>query len=165
MDNILEGKYDMRFSKQVLTATAQLFRKYEKEQLAHTFCNEPELHLVLTVDRLRNQMFLEGIMQDNQCLINCAYDLDRFIIEGSFNALVEVAEHLEAMIENPEFSCKHALLKEQRTWSEKLKWLLHFEKETKNFTFLYGWNSFTLKNKRSDKIPTFKDSDSQEWKI
>ena len=165
MDNILEGKYDMRFSKEILNASAKLFRKYEGEQQAHTFCGKPELYLVLTVDRLRNQFFLEGIMQDNQCLINCAYDLDRFIIEGSFHALVEVAEHIEEMVESPNFQCEHNLLKDLRTWYEKLKWLNFFEKETKGFKFLYGWNSFALKNKRSDKIPTWKDSDQCEWTI
>jgi hypothetical protein len=151
-----------QFSKEIIQATIKILKKAKSEELQHTFCGKPEKYLIVEIDRLRNMMFYEGIIQDNQCFISNAYDLDRFIIEGSFNALVEVAEHLELMLESDNFICKNNIDFTKRNFIDKMTWYNHFKTETKDFTYLVGWNSFTIKSMQTEYNMTWKDSDHIE---
>jgi hypothetical protein len=158
----LDNFFKPMIKKQDMEIIIKILKKAVDEELEHTFCGKPENYLIVEIDRLRNMMFYEGITQDIQCFVSCAYDLDEFIINGNFRVLTDVAEHFEKMIQEPNFTCKNNILTDQWNFLDKLKWYNHFKKETKNFTYLVGWNSFTIKSLQTSYNMTWKDSDHIE---
>lgn len=96
------------------------------------------------LDALRNQIFLDSILSDNNCLKQIAYDLDEVVINYNFDLLIDIAEHIDQVIKND--FCEHNKIFDKHTDFEKMKWLLHFRELTKNFTDLKGWNSYKWRN-------------------
>ncbi len=139
-------EFEPKISRELLELIPKIFRRIYAEQQEHSFAGNPENDVIVLVDQLRNMMFYEGIITDNQCFISNAYDLDRFIIEGSFYALTEVAEHIEEMLKMKNLICENNIITDKNSFIKKMEWYSHFKTETQNFTFLRGWNSITIRN-------------------
>ncbi|MCH8981777.1 hypothetical protein IH922_07140 [candidate division KSB1 bacterium] len=101
--------------------------------------------IIIEIDRFRNMMFLEGILQNNQCFINIAYDLDVFICDNNFGVLQDVKERLDEIIQSKDNTCKAIHAKVEYNIFDKMKWDKHFREATNNYKDLKGWNSLKFK--------------------
>ena len=86
----------------------------------------PKQELVVLADRFRNQLFLEGVLQNNQCLISLAYDLDRFICDLDLNALVEVNDQIKEIVKSENLTCGANHHDADYNFYEKLKVVFFF---------------------------------------
>jgi hypothetical protein len=137
----------------------QVLSKILENKHDNSFAGNIEPNTLKLLDRLRNQLFLESILQDKQCLKSIAYDLDEVICNNNFNALNDVIDHLGSL--NNKMECKHNIIKDVHDMSIKLDFYLYFKKSTDNFKDLNGWNSPAYKNiKHTEKI---NESDSNYY--
>jgi len=139
-DNILTGVYDKKLKRSDFEKFSKMLpfiKENESKEILHK--------LIIEIDRFRNMLFLEGILQDNQCFISTAYDLDRFITENSFDALTEVKEQIDEILQSNDLTCKGFHSQANHDIFEKLKWNKYFRKATNNFKDLNGWNSLRIK--------------------
>ena len=97
--------------------------------------------IIIEIDRFRNMIFLDGILQNNQCFINIAYDLDIFICDNNFGVLQDVKERLDQIIQSNDNTCKAFHAKVEYNIFDKIKWDQHFRKATNDYKDLNGWNS------------------------
>lgn len=93
------------------------------------------------LDILRNQIFYEGIITNNQCLISMAYDLDELLLNDNLSIIEEIVERFENIVKSENNRCKSDHIDPCYTTDEKLRWYLHFANMTKNFTDVNGWKS------------------------
>ncbi len=139
-DDILKGIYEKRIIRSDFEAINKVFSCIN-EDLEKSVIDE----LMIEIDRFRNMLFFEGILQNNQCFITIAYDLDMFITERNFNALEEVKGRFEEILVSENLRCHAFHADPDYGIFEKLKWFNHFKKATKNFKDLNGWNSLKIK--------------------
>ena len=136
-DNILTGVYEERIKKDHLKKLSKIFSLLIDQTLTQAEYEK----MMLEIDRFRNMIFLDGILQNNQCFINIAYDLDIFICDNNFGVLQDVKERLDDIIQSKDNTCKAFHAKVVYDIFDKLKWNKHFREATNNFKDLNGWNS------------------------
>lgn len=147
-DNILTGVYEKRIKSADFEKISKIFSLIKEDEPKKVLDK-----MIIEIDRFRNMLFLEGILQNNQCFISAAYDLDRFITENSFNALQEVKEIIDEIIQSKDNTCKGFHTQADYNIFEKMKWNKHFRTATNNFKDLNGWNSLKIKeNNKNDFI-------------
>ena len=137
-DDILKGIYEPRIKKDSLEKMSKIFSYiYQDNNIDKKEFDK----ILIEIDRFRNMIFLEGILQNNQCFINIAYDIDIFICDDNIGILQDVKEKLDEIIESNDNTCKAYHSKVEYNIFDKIKWNNHFIKATNNFKDLNGWNS------------------------
>lgn len=146
-DNILTGIYEERIKKADLNKITKIFSYIiEGDTIEKTDYDK----MIIDIDRFRNMVFLEGILQNNQCFINIAYDLEVFICEDNFGILQDVKERLDEIIQSKNNTCKAFHAKVVYDIFDKMKWNKHFREATNNFKDLNGWNSLKFKEEKNN---------------
>lgn len=136
-EKLFEDDFKPRITKELQKAILLIFKEFNKHNEKYT--NDPKAKIEL--DQLRNQIFYEGVMTDNQCFVNIAYDLDEIICNDNLGVFEEIVERWEHILNSNDNQCmaKHCEIK--RTFIEKIKWYDIFKEKTKNFTDVNGWST------------------------
>ena len=137
-DNILTGVYEERMPRNELKKLSKIFSFLIDSK---EFTQKEYETMMLEIDRFRNMIFLDGILQNNNCFINIAYDLDIFICDNNFGILQDVKERLDQIIQSNDNRCQAFHANVNYDIFEKMKWNKHFRKATNNYKDLNGWNS------------------------
>jgi len=147
-DDILKGIYEPKIKNDVLEKLSKIFSYLVNDE--QTLTQTEYEKMMIEIDRFRNMIFLEGILQNNQCFINIAYDLDVFICDDNFGILQDVKERLDEIIKSNDNTCKAIHAKVEYNIFDKMKWDKHFREATNNYKDLNGWNSPKFQEQKID---------------
>lgn len=145
-DDILKGIYEPKIKNDDLEKLSKIFSYLVNDE--QTLTQTEYEKMMVEIDRFRNMIFLEGILQNNQCFINIAYDLDVFICDDNFGILQDVKERLDEIIKSNDNTCKAIHAKVEYNIFDKMKWDKHFRKATNNYKDLNGWNSLKFQGEK-----------------
>lgn len=152
-ENILKGIYEPTIKKDDLIKMSKIFSYFITETLPQAEYEK----MIIETDQVRNMIFLEGILQDNQCFINISYDLDMFICEDNFGILQDVKERLDEIIKSKDNTCNGIHAKVEYNIFDKMKWKKHFRLATNDFKNISGWNSPKFQKITFREIPKLED--------
>ena len=103
---------------------------------------------IILIDQFRNMLFLEGILQNNQCFISLAYDLDIFITQKNFDAFEECKERISNIIKSENLQCGAFHVDPNYSFFDKLKWFNHFM-ELRKEKGVKAWSTPEIKEEKS----------------
>lgn len=124
-------------TKKLQQAVLLIFKDFEKNLDKYT--ENPQAKIEL--DQFRNQIFYEGIITDNSCFINIAYDIDEIICNDNLGVFSELVERWEHIVKSEKNQCMAKHHNPEYTFFEKLEWHNIFKEKTKNFTDVNGWST------------------------
>lgn len=116
--DLMNGKYE------------KLITQSQAETISKILANITELDqkTLKELDILRNHLFLESILQDNNCLKQIAYDIDEVIHQKNLGILQDVSKHL-GELQAGSLVCRQNIIFDKHTALDKLKWFNLFRKQ------------------------------------
>tara|TARA_B110000495_G_scaffold69201_1_gene59019 strand:+ start:2151 stop:2549 length:399 start_codon:yes stop_codon:yes gene_type:complete len=120
---LTELNFERLISKRYLKVINKLLKELTLEKI-----DEKEVN---AIDGFRNMIFRDGIMTDNNCLINVAYDLDILLDNIDKNhdlgMIEEITEIFDHMIESNSWKCIANHCNVTYSLDEKTNWNNHFK--------------------------------------
>jgi len=120
-------RFKRAVDKKALIEINKLLKQLDKK------CIDQEL--MDNFEMFRNMIFHDGIVTDNQCLVNMAYDFDELMHNIDTNLdmwiLQDITEKFDHMIKTNSWYCQSSLCNKIETkydFFTKMKYHIHFEK-------------------------------------
>ena len=111
-------------SKEILISLNNVLKKLDIEKIDNNEMNN--------LGEIRNMLFRDGIITDNGCLVNIAYDfdvlMDNISTHHDLTMIEDITSRFDHMIKTDSWKCQASHT--EKTWSisEKLQWDKEFRK-------------------------------------